>query len=397
MSTDTMYMNSSRRLPAAGRNKTSQLQKPEKKTTRNHRKNKTRQEGNPSDDTVPLPQPQALPNGEKPNFGGFNKKDRKTNSNRPENSTTNFNGTGPARTSARVSQNSGSGSDVTSTPAGRKTAELLAKNLRDVVLVENEKGGITSVPCLDNRTQRQMTPQSLPSASPNQSPSPLSAKEYAPVALSPLPNQPGLYQQQLQQQQLQQLRQNQHFQYYQNQHLQQPLLNQHLHAQQNRFAPIIPLGMQQPGPNYALSSGATPYYNAMHVPFMNSNTPQTPGFYGVPPPAPPPMNLMPGHFPQAQPVCSPGLAPLGNVSIMSSGSTGSEISGPVTSLSEEPRVSSSSSASIPNASDNLNQNSDKKPSKKSRAGAKLARGGYAGASFATSVPAVTNLPKPSFT
>ncbi|CEP62948.1 Edc1p LALA0_S06e07580g [Lachancea lanzarotensis] len=407
MSTDTMYLNSSRRLPAAGRNKTSQLQKPEKKTTKNHRKNKTRQEGNVVEDSVPLSQPQALPNGEKPNFGGSTKKERKSNNKRPDNSGASSSHDKAAKSTSSTTAHA---LELTSTQAGRKTAELLAQNLKDVVLVENDKGGLTSIPRVDQRTNRQMTPQALPSASPTQSPLPLPIKEHSTPIHCPLPLlQPGPHLNQNQHQpQFQQILPNQHFPpHYQNQSLQQSTMNhqmyayqnQQMYSHQNRLPPIAPLGMQHLGSNYSISSGAPPYFNSMHhAPFMNANAPQTAGFYGIPPPAPPPMGALPGQYPQMHSMFNSASQPLRSVAAHpSSDSTGSEISGPVTLSSKEPRVSSSSSVSSGTADIGMGSTSEKKHSKKSQAGAKLVRGGYAGASFATNVPAVTNLPKPSFT
>ncbi|SCU83041.1 LAFA_0D01420g1_1 [Lachancea sp. 'fantastica'] len=395
MSSDTMYLNSSRRLPTAGKNKTSQLQKPERKSTKNHRKNKTRQEGNVVDESVPLSQPQALPNGEKPNFGSSSKKERKSNNQRPDNS---YSGSPRNKAATNPCSTTAHAVELTATQAGRKTAELLAKNLKDVVLVESDKGGLTSIPRMDQRTNRQMTPQTLPNASPKQSPLPLPVKDHEMTVHSPLPLlQPGLHLNQNQHPQFQQIRPNQNIPHYQNHSLQPPPMNPQMYQHQNRFPPIIPMGMQHPGPNYSLSSGAPPYFNSMHAPFMTPNAPQTAGFYGIPPPAPPPLSALPGQFSHMNPMFNSNQ-PMGSVAaIPSSDSNGSEISGPVTLLSREPRASSSSSMTSENTDNRAEPRTEKKHSKKSRGAAKLPRGGYAGASFATNVPAVTNLPKPSFT
>ncbi|QLL33042.1 hypothetical protein HG536_0D05630 [Torulaspora globosa] len=63
MSTDTRYFNSSRLMSASGKNKTNGVTRLDKKRTQAEKKNKMRQE------TVVIPQPQLLPNGGKPDFG----------------------------------------------------------------------------------------------------------------------------------------------------------------------------------------------------------------------------------------------------------------------------------------------------------------------------------------
>lgn len=63
MSADTRYFNSSRLMSASGKNKTNGVTRLDKKRTQAEKKNKMRQE------TVVIPQPQLLPNGGKPDFG----------------------------------------------------------------------------------------------------------------------------------------------------------------------------------------------------------------------------------------------------------------------------------------------------------------------------------------
>lgn len=78
MSTDTMYFNSSRLMSASSKNKTNSITRLDKKRTQAERKNKVRQETiDPS-----IPQPQVLPNGEKPDFGnsGSRRKQRQNSS-----------------------------------------------------------------------------------------------------------------------------------------------------------------------------------------------------------------------------------------------------------------------------------------------------------------------------
>lgn len=65
MSTDTMYFNSSRLMSASSKNKTNSVPRLDKKRIQSERKNKVRQETI----DISLPEPQVLPNGEKPDFG----------------------------------------------------------------------------------------------------------------------------------------------------------------------------------------------------------------------------------------------------------------------------------------------------------------------------------------
>lgn len=84
MSTDTMYFNSSRLMSASSKNKTNSITRLDKKRTQAERKNKVRQETiDPS-----IPQPQVLPNGEKPDFGnsGSRRKQRQNSSNKRDSS-----------------------------------------------------------------------------------------------------------------------------------------------------------------------------------------------------------------------------------------------------------------------------------------------------------------------
>ncbi|KAM3160400.1 EDC1-like protein [Lachancea thermotolerans] len=355
MSTDTMYLNSSRRLPAAGKNKSSQLQKPEKKQTRSTRKNRTRQEASAAE---VLPKPQTLPNGEKPDFGNSSKKQYGRKNHESSSAPRPY----EARESAQKKNRSkdSSPSHVDTTPA-------------------------KSPSVLERSAVRQLTPQSVANASPVVSPLPLSM--VAPLTISPLPHQPGLYQQQHQQNQFQQ-----------NQYQQHQQFNAGYPYHHPQFSSLpLPAGAHQP--NYALSTGAMPYFTSPQAPLMGLPAQQAPPFFGMPHP-PPPVTIMPGHFPHTPPslnnvpppqmfqqTFSPASAP---TSISSS----TECSGPVTALPEEPRSSSATSNST---SSSTGASGSKKPSKKTRTSGKLGRGGYAGASFATSLPSITNLPKPSFT
>lgn len=98
MSTDTMYINSSRLLPTRSKNKSSNSifqhstpndnrKRTDKNNTRNEKKSKQKQ---PDNFEVPLPQ--VLPNGERPNFGnsGTNNKGNR-NSNKSNSSKKNHN------------------------------------------------------------------------------------------------------------------------------------------------------------------------------------------------------------------------------------------------------------------------------------------------------------------
>lgn len=67
MSTDTMYFNSSRLLPSAGRNKTNNLIK--QKTRNNRARGNAAKNANNNNYITDIPPPQTLPNGQKPNFG----------------------------------------------------------------------------------------------------------------------------------------------------------------------------------------------------------------------------------------------------------------------------------------------------------------------------------------
>ncbi|CAI4061476.1 hypothetical protein SKDZ_07G0460 [Saccharomyces kudriavzevii ZP591] len=67
MSTDTMYFNSSRLLPSAGKNKTNNLIK--QKPRNNRASGNTAKNISNNTSTTDIPPPQTLPNGEKPNFG----------------------------------------------------------------------------------------------------------------------------------------------------------------------------------------------------------------------------------------------------------------------------------------------------------------------------------------
>lgn len=354
MSTDTMYFNSSRRLQAAGKNKTSQLQKPEKKQSRNKKKSQMRQDA-PASET--LPKPQTLPNGERPDFGNSSKKNKGMK---------NYGNSGNTKKS---------GADVAAQPKKNGTRGGVAGH------VDPYSGPTTpATSSVERSAVRQLTPQSMVNASPGASPavSPLPIASAAPMTISPLPHQPGLYQQQHQQHQFQQNVFHNH-----------QLLNHQLsNVHQPQYPPQgYPMGLQQP--NYALSSGGMPYFTSPQAPLMGLPPQQVPQYFGMPHP-PPPMTIMPGHFPHTPPVLNttPPAQKYQGASPSVSAPPTAECSGPATTVPEEPRSLSTDSAST-------TFSGNKRSSKKSRAAAKLSSGGYAGASFATSLPSITNLPKPS--
>ncbi|QLQ80067.1 hypothetical protein HG537_0D00670 [Torulaspora globosa] len=74
MSTDTRYFNSSRLMTASSKNKTNGVTRLDKKRSQAEKKNKMRQE------TVVIPQPQLLPNGGKPDFGHSSSRRKQRNS-----------------------------------------------------------------------------------------------------------------------------------------------------------------------------------------------------------------------------------------------------------------------------------------------------------------------------
>lgn len=315
MSTDTMYFNSSRLKQSAGKNKTNYLQKPDKRRHGSNKKNKVRQEGATGND-VPLPMPQALPNGEKPDFGNSSKKGNKNQGDRR--------------------------------PASKKTdrdADKLSHDLQEMLSVTDTNRKKEVLPSkgessVSNGSPQLLTPQSMPTSGVSPGVSPLPIFCPPPLSVSPLPLHPGLYQHPYQQ------------------HAQQ------LHPQQSFNGPIpgYPYSGPQP-PNYALSSGGLPNFTTPQAALMNPM--QHPmNYFPVPHPA------MATQVPHAQPY-NYNLPQ--NHQIPSQGRTAPSSSG-----------SSSSSKRSGSAS--------KKQSNRKSSGS----GGYAGASFATSVPEITNLPKPSF-
>lgn len=357
MSTDTMYFNSSRLMSTAGKNKSNYLQKPDKKLS--NTSNIVRKQQLKHDVTVPetLPQPQALPNGEKPNFGNASNKKSNSKGQYKKNRGQNY----------HQKKNEDSSADDLTNDLKQllSVSEGEKERARESQKEKRPKSNATQKKYPKEDKPVDTRPAATKVGSDSQSGIPKTQQLMSPQvpSISPLPLHPGLYQ--------------------------QPPLNS---TQQCAGYPYgnKPFANQYQQPNYALTSNTLPHLTTPAATLMNfplqamQPAPPTPPMHYHPQMnmSPHPINVINGHIPHNyapiyQPnyptqvpmvMAVPGLPPT------SSGS-----------------VASNSNASTTPATSKRNK---RKPS--GGGGGSSSSGGYAGASFTTHAPTITNLPKPSF-
>lgn len=351
MSTDTMYFNSSRLLPLHGKNRSS-VSLNSKKNSIAVKKNKVKQETLDFN----LPQPQTLPNGEKPNFGNSNSNsDGNTSKNKKHNK-----------------------------PKSKKgpTTSDLSQDLKNLLLQNNESTKVKSKTVKRNSKQSEgdISPVSQQSTSTQSTPltnymvspinTPLSLQttllpSVNPMTMSlPSPHQNGNIPMKTAglPPQLSPI------------HQQQPLYSSQ--QPQQHVGPVPPF--QMPGYPYAQHSGnyslksvplplpqQVPMVNPMypyHFPNGNSNQAAViPQLYPMHPPHP-----QQHHNPEFhQQHDEQRKNPIGN-----------------------------NRSSRPNSSSSSHSSNNSQSSRKSKT--RSSSHSFAGASFATDVPQECNLPKPSF-
>ncbi|SCU86540.1 LAMI_0D02542g1_1 [Lachancea mirantina] len=376
MSTDTMYFNSSRLMSMPGKNSTSYLQKPEKKALKNAKMNKYRQEKNGSE---PIPAAQTLPNGQKPDFGNSGRK--KPNDERRH--------AGNGGRGRRGNKNNSRRAPDTADELTRDFKEFLSVEDGDQtakrgeghpgdgggsgVRVNNAISGRTALKSpkeCPNDQQTTLQNPHFPVKTPTlqAQPLPLPSQGYPPVHYSPavspmpyfnppplsassIPNQPGLFQQEFQHQ-------------------------QQCYKMHNGYPPW------NYQPNYALTSGALPSFTAPQSALMGIPNTVPPNYFTFPAP---PMQV-PKQLPD-------------NASSFSESSPNTT---PMQTRSQSSRSSSGSAPEYKRSPSGFknhvqpNTTAGGKKTRKSSGGNGNSRSGYAGASFATSLPEVATLPKPSF-
>ncbi|CAI4061823.1 hypothetical protein N7582_001973 [Saccharomyces uvarum] len=135
MSTDTMYFNSSRLLPSAGKNKTNNLIK--HKPRKSRASENTAKNINNNSFSTDIPPPQTLPNGEKPDFGHSSTKKPssrpKKHTSTPSSSSSSSSSSSPSSTSSLGKKNRQYNTEGPRQNNGDET-RLLSQNLKNMLL-----------------------------------------------------------------------------------------------------------------------------------------------------------------------------------------------------------------------------------------------------------------------
>lgn len=365
-----MYFNSSRLLPVHSKNKPISVPKVKnqpKKLNPTERKHKSKHDK--KNKKTDVPEPQLLPNGEKPNFGNQNNDKSGSSS-----------GKKPSRPKKHSKQEKQFEQQSVS-----ESTDRLTQTLKDLLL-KSQTSSSSASPMINNNNRVAVTSNNdiASTISPLNTPSTIPAALLNPMGLSPIPQQqhqqpqlmtppimhPGLYPQQT-------LSPFAYQQQYQNSPQPPPLIHGN--------------GSSIPGTGGGYPFQGYPYVSNVHYSLTSGTNNQMPNNAVSPTPAH--MNLM---FPYSNNNNGNNLSTMHVPPLSSSSSTSRQIqhSAPHTAMASPSTNSKPTSRSNSRPTSNASFNSRSPPKKNNvRRGSQS----FAGASFATAIPQECNLPKPSFT
>lgn len=413
MSSDTMYFNSSRMLPSHNKNSTHMTQAPpfplkKSKSNRKSLELVERKSEKPSRPSTPVPENlkakdiprlQALPNGERPNFGNGSVKSNDNHSNSSQHKTHSRKKPGNGKThkskdkdgekKSKSGKKEKTGSSKKDKSPKQESTEVVTNNLKELLLDKNKSGKSTD-------TKKKHTPKNDATAGRVQnSASPLTTFMTSPIITSDnIPPQlkinncpTALGQPPL----MVTMQHNQQFNHQNNRNVAAAGHNNNNNTNNNIPIPLTNGMMNSPIIHpitpFQMSNTIPPYpfgNNNMNYSISNIPLPMPVPSYASPQPIQPQQTLLNGsHLPHQKIMMN------GAVDISGGGGGGTVAPGPyMTNNNVNKPVMAPASAK--------GMNNYNKSSKNNKNVNKKMSHSFAGASFTTDIPQESNLPKPSF-